>query len=420
MSAQPTVLSPEGLVRGLRDSLPASARVYVPGVASEPYALAEAFRTQAGLADGLTFFGIWIPGVNRTDWSDIGGESRFETIFLGPELRAGFEAGRIDVLPLTYTKAWHWLETTPVDAALLQVSPPDAVGNCSLSLAADFTPAIWRRAKVRVAQINPALPIMPGAPSIPFSAFDAVTELETAPRGYNAGRLPPAFEQIAGHIAALVPDGAAVQFGLGKVQLAVLPALKHHARLTIHSGMVSDPLLEILSGEAVAAIRTGAVLGSAALADALKDDPRLTLTPVNQTHALSVLSNLPDFIAINSAVEIDLFGQVGAEWVDGRLASGAGGLADFARGAQGSPGGKSIVALASAAKGGTLSRIVPVLKDRPAALSRSEVDIIVTEHGAADLRGLDLDARAAAITGIAHPDFRDMLSGQWSEMRREF
>ena len=106
--------------------------------------------------------------------------------------------------------------------------------------------------------------------------------------------------------------------------------------------------------------------------------------------------------------------------MDGRLASGAGGLADFARGAQGSPGGKSIVALASAAKGGTLSRIVPVLKDRPAALSRSEVDIIVTEHGAADLRGLDLDARAAAITGIAHPDFRDMLSGQWSEMRREF
>jgi acyl-CoA hydrolase len=420
MSAEPPVLSPAGLVKAMREALPDRARVYVPGVAAEPYALADAFRSQPGLADGLTFFGVWIPGVNRTDWSDIGGGSEFETIFLGPELRNSFEAGRVHVRPLTYTKAWDWLESTPVDGAILQVSPPDEAGQCSLSLASDFTPAIWRRANVRIAQINPALPVMPGAPTIPLSAFDAVTELRTEPRGYDAGRLPAAFEDIARHVAALVPDGAAVQFGLGKVQLAVLPALKHHTGLALHSGMVSDPLLEILGGDTVAAIRTGAVLGSCGLADALKGDPRLTMTPVNATHALSVLSSLPNFIAINSAVEVDLFGQVGAEWVDGKLASGSGGLADFARGAQGSPGGKSIVALVSAAKGGTLSRIIPVLKDRPAALSRSEVDIIVTEHGAADLRGLDLDARAAAIMGIAHPDFRATLSGQWSEMRSQF
>lgn len=420
MSAKPPVLSPEVLVQAFRNALPSTARVYVPGVAAEPYALADAFRARPGLADGLTFFGVWIPGVNRTDWSDIGGTSRFETIFLGSELRAGFEAGRVMACPLTYTKAWDWLESTPVDGAMLQVSPPDAAGNCSLSLSCDFTPAIWRRAPVRIAQINPALPAMPGAPSIPLSAFDAVTELESEPRGYDAGRLPPAFEQIATRIAALIPDGATVQFGLGKVQLAALPALKHHKNLTIHSGMVSDPLLEILEGDTVTAIRTGAVLGSAALADALKDDPRLTMTPVSGTHALSVLANLSGFIAVNSAVEVDLFGQVGAEWVDGKLASGGGGLADFARGAQGSAGGKSIVALVSAAKGGSLSRIVPVLKDRPAALSRSEVDIIVTEQGAADLRGLDLDARARTIMGIAHPDFRDMLSGHWSEMRSQF
>ena len=420
MSADPPALSPEGLVRRFREALPDRARVYVPGVAAEPYALAEAFAAQPGLSDGLTFFGVWIPGVNRTDWSDIGGAGRFETIFLGPELRAGFAAGRVVFHPFTYTRAWAWLSETDVDGALLQVGPPDANGDCSLSLACDFTPAIWRRARVRVAQINPALPATPGAPSIPLSAFDAVTELETVPRGYDAGRLPPAFEQIAAHIAPLVPDGAAVQFGLGKVQLAVLPALKAHRGLTIHSGMVSDPLLEILDGDTVAAIRTGAVLGSAELAAALSDDPRLMMAPVNETHALSVLSALPDFIAVNSAVEVDLFGQVNAEWVGGTLASGTGGLADFARGAQGSPGGKSVIALASAAKGGTVSRIAPVLKDRPAALSRSAVDVIVTEHGAADLTGLDLDARAAAITGIAHPDFRDMLSGQWSEMRRAF
>lgn len=420
MSAKPPVLSPAALVAHLRAQLPKAAHVYVPGVAAEPYALADAFANQPGLANGLTFFGVWIPGVNRTDWSAVGGDSRFETIFLGPELRESFEAGRIDVFPLTYTKAWDWLASCRVDAAIVQVSPPDADGQCSLSLSCDFTPAIWRRANVRVAQVNPALPPLPGAPSIPLSAFDAVTELETAPRGYDAGRLPPAFEQIAGHIAPLVPDGGAVQFGLGKVQLAVLPALKQHSGLTIHSGMVSDPLLEILDGDTVAAIRTGAVLGSPALAAALKDDPRLTMTPVNRTHALSVLSQLENFTAINSAVEVDLFGQVNAEWVDGRLASGAGGLADFARGAQGSPGGQSIVALASAARGASLSRIIPTLGERPAALSRTEVDIIVTEHGVADLRGLDLDARARAITAIADPAFRDMLRVAWTKMRRQF
>ncbi|MFP4519692.1 MAG: acetyl-CoA hydrolase/transferase C-terminal domain-containing protein, partial [Oceanicaulis sp.] len=381
MPAAPVSLDPAALAERLRAQLPARARVYVPGVAAEPYAIARGFAGAPGLADGLTFFGVWIPGVNRTDWSALGGASRFETLFLAPELRAGFEAGRIDFLPFTYIRAWRWLETTPVDGAILQVAPPDGDGNCSLSLASDFTPAIFERAAVRVAQVNPALPAMPGAPSIPLSAFDAVCEMETDPRGYDAGRLAPAFERIAARIANLVEDGAAVQFGLGKVQLAVLPALRSHRNLTIHSGMVSDPLLEILSGDTVAAIRTGAVLGSAALAEALKDDPRLQMTPVNRTHALSILSGLAKFTAINSVIEVDLFGQANAEFAGGRQISGGGGLVDFARGAQGSPGGKAIFALAATAKGGSISRIVPRLPADATTLTRADVEIVVTEHG---------------------------------------
>ncbi|MEQ8403707.1 MAG: acetyl-CoA hydrolase/transferase C-terminal domain-containing protein [Oceanicaulis sp.] len=418
MATAPVSLSPEQLAERLRAALPARARVYVPGVAAEPYGLAGAFGDQPGLADGLTFFGVWIPGVNRTDWSALSDTSRFETLFLAPELRAGFEAGRIAFLPITYTRAWRWLETAPVDGAILQVAPPDEHGNCSLSLASDFTPAIWERATVRVAQINPALPVMPGAPSIPLSAFDAVCELETEPRGYDAGSLPPVFQQIAETIAALVDDGASVQFGLGKVQLAVLPALKHHRGLTIHSGMVSDPLLQILDGDTVAAIRTGAVLGSRALADALQDDPRLQMTPVNRTHAMSVLSGLAKFTAINSVIEVDLFGQANAEFVGGRQVSGGGGLVDFARGAQGSPGGKAIFALASTAKGGSISRIVPRLAPDATTLTRADVEIVVTEHGAADLRGLSLDARAQALIDIAHPEHRAGLEKAWADMRR--
>ncbi|MCC5995178.1 MAG: hypothetical protein JJU18_02255 [Oceanicaulis sp.] len=417
MTARPSVLSPEALIARLRARLPDAARVYVPGVAAEPYVLADAFARDPEQARGLTFFGVWIPGVNRTDWSALHETARFESIFLAPQLRAGFETGRVTFLPLTYTKAWRWLETCPVDAAILQVSPPDANGDCSLSLSCDFTPAIWARAPLRIAQINPALPVMPGAPSIPLSAFDAVCEVESEPRGYEAGDLPEAFTSIARHIAGLVEDRAAVQFGLGKVQLAVLPALKGHKGLAIHSGMVSDPLLDIIDCEAVAAIRTGAVLGSRVLAERLTGEERLTMTPVSGTHSGAVLAGLARFTAINSMIEVDLFGQANAEFFGGRQVSGGGGLTDFLRGAQASPGGKAIVALASTAKGGTLSRITPRLTAPAVSLSRADIDIVVTEHGAADLRGLDLEARAGALTQIAHPDHRAMLESAWTDIR---
>ncbi len=419
MTAAPPILSPDALVAHLRGRLGPQARIYAPGVGAEPYALAEAFRRQPGLADGLTFFGIWIPGVNRTDWSDIGGASRFETIFLGPALREGFEAGRIDFLPLTYTRAWRWLETAPVDAAMLQVGPPDDAGECSLSVAADFTPAIWRRAPVKIAQINPGLIRLPGAPTIPYAAFDAVTELDTPPRDFPVTATTGKMTAITSAIAARIPDGAAVQFGLGKVQLGLLPALKGHKGLTIHSGMVSNPLLDILDGDTVAAIRTGAVLGSPDLTQRLAADARFTAASVRQTHESAVLAGIDRFFAINSVIEVDLFGQANAEFVGGRQISGGGGLVDFARGAQASPGGEAIFALNSTAKGGAVSRIVPRLDAPATTLSRADIDVVVTEHGVADLRGLSVDARAEALITIADPAFQAMLEQAWIEMRRK-
>ena len=419
MAAAPPLLTPDALVQQFRERLGAKARVYAPGVGAEPYALADAFKRQPGLADGLTFFGVWIPGVNRTDWSDVGGRSRFETIFLGPELREGFKAGRVDFLPLTYTKAWRWLERCAVDAAMLQVGPPDETGACSLSVAADFTPAIWRRARVKIAQINPALIRLPGAPSIPLSAFDAVAELETPPRDFPPTAMTQKITALTENITARIPDGAAVQFGLGKVQLALLPALKQHKGLTIHSGMVSNPLMDILDGDTICTIRTGAVLGAPALTARLAADPRFTATPVNLTHETAVLAGIDRFFAVNSVIEVDLFGQANAEFVGGRQVSGGGGLVDFARGAQTSPGGEAIFALNSTAKRGTVSRIVPRLETPATTLTRADVDVVVTEHGAADLRGLDLNARAEALINVADPAFQAMLEKAWIGMRRK-
>ena len=405
-------------LKTLRERAGSSPRIYAPGVAAEPYLAADAFEADPELARDATVFGIWIPGVNRTDWTRFHSSTRSELIFLAPEFQDAFEAGRAAFKPLTYTQAWRWLSETPVDAAILQVAPPDKAGNCSLSLANDFTPAVWERAGVLIAQINPALPPLPGAASIPLERFDAVVEAETEPRGYDAGRLPGAFAAIADHVAGLIEDGDTLQFGLGKVQLAVLPALSHHKRLRIHSGMVSDPLIGLLDAGAVQAVRTGAVLGSRALAERLRQFGQFSMSPVGRTHAVATLAGLRRFTAINSVIEVDLFGQANAEFIGPRQVSGGGGLLDFARGAQAAPGGRAVFALAATARNGELSRIVPRLSDGAVTIPRADVEIVVTEHGVADLRGLDIDARAEALIGVAAPEHREALETAWSRMRR--
>lgn len=398
---------------------PQGARIYVPGVAAEPLVLAEALRAEPELAAAHTFLGIWIPGVNGTDWAGLHPQSHSEQIFLGAEWRESFEAGRARFLPFTYTRAWRWLEETRVDAAFVTVSAPDANGKTSLGTASDFTPALWARAPLKFAIVNPNMPTIASAPSIDLAACDGVIEAHTPLPGYDAGALAPEFEAIAAHVASVVRDGDAVQFGLGKVQLAVLPALQAHKSLTIHSGMVSDPLLALLDGDQIAAIRTGAILGGPALNTRLAHDPRLAMRTVRQTHFPECFSPLNGFCAINSLIEVDLFGQGNGEFVGDRQISGGGGLLDFARGAQIAPGGRAVFALVSTAKNGTLSRIVPRLKSGAVTLTRSDIAIVVTEHGAAHLDGLDIDARAEALISVAAPQHRDALADAWAAMRRE-
>ncbi|MGP1275478.1 MAG: acetyl-CoA hydrolase/transferase C-terminal domain-containing protein [Caulobacterales bacterium] len=414
----PSSLSARDALIDIRRTFGETARIYVPGVAAEPLVLADALRAEPELAAGHVFSGIWIPGVNGTDWSGFHPDSRSEQIFLGPEWRAGFEQGRTRFLPLTYTQAWRWLEASPVDAAFVTVSPPDAQGRASLGGASDFTPALWARARCRYAIINPNLIAMNGAPEIALSDCDGIIEADTALPGYDAGALAPEFEAIAGHVSGLVQDSDAVQFGLGKVQLAVLPALHAHKRLNIHSGMVSDPLLALLDGDGIASMTTGAILGSDGLHRRLGSDNRLTIKTVRQTHFPGAFENLHGFCAINSLIEVDLFGQGNGEFVDGRQVSGGGGLLDFARGAQIAPAGRAVFALVSTARKGTVSRIVPRLATGAATLTRSDIAIVVTEHGVAHLDGLDIDSRAQALISIAAPQHQGALQGEWDAMRR--
>lgn len=399
----------------------ARGRIYVAGCSGEPVSVAQAFKVAPDLAAGMTFHGIWIPGVNRTDWAGLHPDARAETIFLSPDLRASFVDRRTALRPVSYIQAARALAREPSEAAFCVVSPPDGKDEVSLGVSADFSEAALRLAGTRVALVNPHMPAPPHAPKLPLSWFDIVVEDETPLLTVEDAPLDPAFALIAGHIADRIPDRATLQFGLGKVQAAILRALSVKRDLRIHSGMVSDPVLDLLDSPVLTrdahAITTGVAIGSTQLYARLAADPRVRFAPVSFTHDLRTLADLPRFCAINSVIEVDLFGQANAEFLDGRQISGAGGLVDFLRGARYSEGGLAITALLSTARTGTVSRIVPRLSPDAVTVARSDMGLVVTEHGVADLRTADIETRARALIAIAAPAHRAGLEAAWDEMR---
>ncbi|MEO0981068.1 MAG: acetyl-CoA hydrolase/transferase C-terminal domain-containing protein [Pseudomonadota bacterium] len=415
--------SVEDALAALRDRFPGPARVYVAGCSGEPLAVADAVRASPDLAGDLTFLGVWIPGVNRTDWAGLHQSARAESIFVSPDLRSSFETGRTAFRPLAYTQAWPWLRTTPLDAAFIMTTTPDAEGKVSLGVSADFAGAIFPRSDVfKIALVNRAMPRPKDSPTWALGSFDGFVEGDWPLLSTPSVDLAPAFGLLAANIAGLIEAGDTLQFGLGNVQQATLRALTDHRGLKIHSGMVSDPVLELLDAGAVVdapgAVTTGVAIGTAPLYARAAEDPRFSFRPVSYTHALANLASIPAFKAVNSVIEVDLFGQANAEFLNGRQISGAGGLVDFLRGGQAATGGLGVAALVSTAKRGEVSRIVPRLPADATTISRADMDVVATEHGVAELRGRSVDERAEALIAIAAPDHRDRLSNAWDEMRR--
>lgn len=396
-------------------------RVFVATAGTEPLIFAKAYGRNPDAAEGLTFVSAAIPGVNQTDWSRLHATSRGEGIFVSPDWRESFDEGRFALVPQAYSEAWRWLCRTPLDAALVQVSAPDADGMCSFGTSCDFQPAVLGRDVFKIAHVNPDMPAPARSPKVALASFDVVVEASAAMMTYDPGPLDPTFATIARNVADYIVDGAAIQVGLGKMGFAVMNQIKDRKRLSVKSGMVIDPLLELMDCGAIAedqdAVVTGAALGSQDLIDRLSQDPRVRFTPVLETHSSDVLSAIPRFTAINSALEIDLMGQANAEFLGGRQVSGIGGLNDFLRAAARSEGGKPIIALNATAKGGALSRIVPKLTGGAVSVGRGDVAIVVTEFGSADLRGLNLDDRAKALITLAAPAHREGLERDWREMR---
>lgn len=355
--------------------------------------------------------GIFVPGLNKTTWQ-AGAASRVTSFFLTPELRK--QPQRTRFLPLCYQDVLALYRQERPQAALFMCSPPDDQGNCSFGTEVAFIAALWRDIPIRIAHINPAMPRTPGDPGIPHAALTAAFEGDQPLLTMAGGAPDDATRTIAELVASLVPDGATIQTGLGKLPDAVLAALGGHHDLRIHTGLIGDGALSLLRSGAMADGRSavaGVAIGSEALYRAL-DNPHLEFRPVTTTHDPAILAGTDRLVTINSALAVDLFGQVYAEASARGYMSGPGGASDYARGARASTCGLRIIALPAAA--GAVSRIVaPGDGQGPVSLSRFDVDCVVTEFGTADLRLKDYSQRAAALIAIAAPDHRDALAQAW-------
>ncbi|MCV2448379.1 acetyl-CoA hydrolase/transferase family protein [Paracoccus sp. DMF] len=391
--------------RDLAGHLPAGARIWLHACSGESALIRDGL--EAADLRGLTFTGIFVPGLNRLAGLLAAG-ARIESYFMMPEF-AGHEA-QVDFLPFCYREIRLHLAANPPDAALVMVSPPDEQGLCSLGPVNDFIGDIWPQVPRIIGHVNPLVPRTQGR-SIPLDRFHAVVEGE-APLPVS----DPGMDEVSARIAALarelVPEGATIQAGLGRTPEAVMRGLTGHRNLSIHSGLIGDSTLDLLEAGALRAdapICAGVAIGSRRLYDAV-GRPAFRFAPPSVTHDLAQLAGIGRFVTINSAIEVDLAGNGHAEATRKGLVSGPGGASDFAAGARGLQGLRILVLPATAA-GGKISRIVPSGQaPGPVSLGRFDTDIVVTEHGFADLRAASPAQRRERLIAIAAPEHRAELA----------
>lgn len=303
------------------------------------------------------------------------------------------------------------------DAAFVQVSAPDADGNHSYGLIGDFIAAAVKKARVVIAEVNERVPFTLGDAVLPAARIDCAVRVDRDPVEVPAAPIGETDLAIARAVASYIGDGATLQVGIGAVPDAILRLLRDRRDLGIHSGMIGDALVDLVEAGVITNARkptdrgtsiTGALIGTRRLFAFADRNRAIGLRNSAYTHAPAVLSGLPRLVTINSALEVDLTGQVNAEQSGPQYLGGTGGQVDFVRAGARSPGGRSIIALPATARSGGISRITARLSG-PVTTARSEVDVIVTEFGAAELKGQSLAERARRLAAIAHPDFREQL-----------
>jgi acyl-CoA hydrolase len=383
----------------------------------EPTTLVEALIAQADSIGRLSAFAatsfsgiLGLEAAQRLNLSSMGAIGALRTVAA---------AGRLGIVPCHVSQVAPMIEQGLIgcDVAFVQVSPPDADGNHSFGLIGDFVQAAVAKARVVVAEVNERVPFTLGDAVLPAARIDCAVHVARTPVEVFAAKIGETDLAIAKIAAGYIEDGAVIQVGIGAMPDAILRLLHDRRDLGVHSGMIGDGLVDLVGAGVVTNARkpidpgisiTGALVGTRHLYDFADRNPQIGMRSSSYTHSEAVLSRLTRLVTINSALEVDLTGQVNAEQSGIQYLGGTGGQVDYVRAGSRSPGGRSIVALPATAKGGKVSRIAAALSG-PVTTARSEVDVIVTEFGAAELKGQTLAERARRLVAIAHPDFREEL-----------
>ncbi len=409
--------------------IPNGSRVYLHGAAMTPTPLVEALAADRRL-EGLRVYHLHTEGPMPIFEPACAGRIRSVSMFTGASARTAVAEDRADFMPVFLSDIPYLFSTRhlPLDVALVQVTPPDRHGWCSLGTSVDCTRAAFENARIIIAEINERVPRTRGEAFVPFSRIDAFTVSNRPLHQHHGDEIGPAEARIGAIIADLVEDGSTLQMGIGAIPNAVLAQLHGKHDLGVHTEMFSDGLVPLFEAGVITnrckAINAGRIVtafvaGSQRVFDFVDDNPVVNFLGSDKTNDTAAIRKNPKVVAINSAIEIDLTGQVCADSMGHSIYSGIGGQMDFIRGAALSPGGKPIIALPSTARRGTVSRITSELKPGAGVVTtRGHVHWVVTEYGQVNLQGMTLRERAEALISIAHPDFRPELRRAAHAIRR--
>jgi acyl-CoA hydrolase len=396
--------------------------VYVHGASATPETLLTALTQRAAELEDVKLIHLHIEGPGPHLAPEMAGHFRHLALFIGPNARKAINEGRAEYIPAFLSDVPHLFRRRilPLDAVLINVTPPDEHGFCSLGTSVDGTLAAIESADLVIAQLNRGMPRTLGDAFVHVSQIDLGVEVDEPPHAHQMPEIGELERRIGGYVADLVPDGAVIQMGIGAIPAAVGLDLVTKKDLGIHTEMFTDVLVELVESGAVTGRRkeinrgkivTAFMMGTQRLYDFVNDNPMVEMRPVDYTNDTAVIRRLRRMTAINSAIEIDLTGQVCADSIGPRFYSGIGGQMDFVRGATLAEDGRAVIALPATAMGGAQSRIVPFLKQGAGVVTtRGHVQTVVTEYGVAELHGRSVAQRARALIAIAHPDFRDELT----------
>ena len=395
-------------------------RVYLHSVAATPQRLIGALINRSDELKNVELVSLHTEGEALYLDPKFKGIFRLNALFVGPNVRKAVQEGRADYLPVFLSEVPNLFRKNvlPLDVAFLQVSPPDKHGFCTLGVSVDASKAAAQMAKIVIAQVNPRMPRTHGDGLIHVNDIDFLVETDD-PIHESIPPVPSEIEkQIGVHCASLIENGSCLQMGIGAIPNAVLAALTSHQNIGIHTELFSDGVMNLVEKGIIngkmkkvhpGKIVSGFVMGSKKLYDFIDDNPQVALLDIAYVNDTAVIRRNPKVVAINSAIEVDLTGQICADSIGTLHFSGVGGQMDFVRGASLSEGGKPIIALPSTTSK-RISRIAPVLKSGAGVVTtRAHVHYVVTEFGIADLYGKNLQQRAKELIRIAHPEHREAL-----------